>query len=43
LNLLQRFSSDLTEEIEADDTVFDIPDWTTATHKKKADPNFENI
>ena len=36
-------SPDLTEEIEADDTVFDIPDWTTATHSKKADPNFEEI
>ncbi|MCW2118153.1 CotH kinase family protein [Flavobacterium sp. 7A] len=30
-------------EVEVDDTVFDIPDWTTETHSKKVDPNFAEI
>ncbi|AWG20495.1 spore coat protein [Flavobacterium faecale] len=34
---------DEVAEVEADDTVFEIPDWTTATHSKKADPNFVEI
>jgi len=36
-------SIDEVEQVEADDTVFQIPDWTTATHSKKADPNFEEV
>ncbi|NRT16177.1 spore coat protein CotH [Flavobacterium sp. 28A] len=29
--------------VEVDDTVFETPDWTTETHSKKADPNFEEV
>ena len=36
-------SIDEVEEVEVDDSVFEIPDWTTETHSKKADPNFEEV
>ncbi len=31
------------EVVIVDDTVFDIPDWTTETHTKDVDPNFDEV
>ncbi|MCG9791689.1 CotH kinase family protein [Flavobacterium algicola] len=31
------------EQEVVDDSVFEITDWTEATHSKKADPNFEEV
>ena len=31
------------EEIVIDDTDFEATDWTTETHSKDADPNFDEV
>lgn len=36
-------STTITEEPEMDDSVFEATDWTTETHSKDTDPNFDEV
>ena len=39
----QTVDEQIEEVVEAENVNFEIPDWTSATHSKKADPNFAEV
>ncbi len=39
----KEISDDVIDEIVIEDTDFEVPDWTSETHSKSADPNFDEV